>query len=213
MNFPFTASVAGAGGRYSMSILVPREKRRDFVLQVLTAVILGICFLNPLTERLEYGNAILFMFSHYALFLVGFCLSYRIVSLHPLTALPGLVIAVIWHFPVTFAVSGAVPAFRVFEESTIALAGFLIGSSLDRMPSLPKSALTILWFCSDTALSVLFIVLPGIYYHSSILQSAYTPSQFVVLGVAMIFFMNAVIAFILYRYVRKLRPLLMSDET
>ncbi len=195
-----------------MPLLIHGKVKEKVVSQVVLSVALGILFLNPYTEGAEYSNAILFMFSHYALFLIGFALSYRITSLHPLSAIPGAAIAVAWHLPLPFALSGSLLPYRLLEESTLVLSGWLTGSSIHLMHSLSKSVLLALWFCADTVLSVIFILQPFLYSDRGISQSPYSSSQFVILGVAMVFFMNAVIAYVVFRYVSKFRPVMLSEE-
>lgn len=193
-------------------MLIRRGERVRLLPRAVASVLIGAAFLNPAVEGIEYNNAILFMFSHYALFAAGLLLSYRLTRLPSVAVLPGAAIAVLWHLPYPFAVSGALFTYRVMEESTLVMGGWFVGSSLTGMSSNMKSLLLALWFSADTALTILFLVLPQLYSRAIIPASPYSPSEFVLLGVAMIFFMNGIIAYLVYRYVKKYRPLLLSEE-
>lgn len=190
-----------------------RGANKNYALaQIISSFILAAAFLNPYTENAESVNAVPFMFSHYALFLSGFALSYRLAKLPPWTVIAGSLIAIFWHLPYPFAISGSVFAFRIIEEGTLILSGWLVGASIHDISSTGRSILLALWFAADTALSIVFLVAPGLYSNSTLSVSPYPPSQFVILGIAMIFFMNGVIAYLIYRYMRKYRSILLSEE-
>lgn len=195
-----------------MPVYVRGGSKENAIPQIILSFLLAAAFLNPYVEGIEYSNSIPFMFSHYALFLAGFGLSYRFARLPAWTAVPGSLIAVFWHLPYPFAISGALFAYRVLEEGTLILSGWIVGSSIHDMSSTGRSILLALWFFADTALSIVFLLLPGLYSSSQLSASPYPPGQFVVLGIAMIFFMNGVIAYLIYRYMRKYRSVLLSEE-
>ncbi len=202
----------GGAGTERPGRFVPQEERGRFLTRFIFAFAITSLFLNPYVERLQYSSSVAFMFSHYALFSAGFALSYRTVRVSSWFALPAALISVLWHFPLPFAASAALPSCRYIEEGTLILSGFLIGASLDRMLPKLRSALLVLWFTADTALSILFIVLPGPYSTGSLPLSPYPASQLILLGVLMIFFMNGVIAYVVYRYVRRFRSIILSEE-
>lgn len=195
-----------------MPVYVRKEEKENVITQIILSFLLAAAFLNPYTERAEFVNSIPFMFSHYALFLAGFALSYRLARLPPWAAVAGSIIAVFWHFPYPFAVSGSLFTYRILEEGTLILSGWLVGASIHDISSTGRSVLLALWFSADTALSIIFLLRPGLYSSSQLAASPYPAGQFVVLGIAMIFFMNGVIAYLIYRYMRKYRSILLSDE-
>lgn len=214
MNHISSSTTAGSGGAEAVSLpkIVPAAERGPFLARFVFAFVVTSLFLNPYVERLQYSNSIAFMFSHYALFSAGFALSFRTIRISPWFAVPAAVISVLWHFPLPFAASAALPPYRYLEEGTLVLSGFLVGASLDRMLPKLRSLMLVLWFTADTALSILFIVLPEPYSSVSLRLSPYPASQLILLGVLMIFFMNGVIAFVVYRYVRRFRSVILSEE-
>jgi hypothetical protein len=175
---------------------------------LISALLLIALSVNPVTEKIDGTNAIVFMFSHYALFLAGFLISFRVFRTGRYMLIAGTFLAAIWHLPVPFAISGASAAYRLLEEIAMIAAGFLIGSSVGQFSSFSKSILFALWIAGDTALSVVFILFPEIYSHSDLPVSPFPPGQFVILGVLMVFFMNSVIAAVVYLHVRRFGNLL-----
>ena len=151
-----------------MPVYIRGGRKENVVAQVMLAFLLAAAFLNPYIEGIEYSSSIPFMFSHYALFLSGFALSYRLARLPAWTAVPGSFIAVFWHLPYPFAISGALFAYRVFEEGTLILSGWIVGASIHEIYSTGRSILLALWFSADTALSVLFLLFPALYSSSQL---------------------------------------------
>ncbi len=193
--------------------IIERNQMGHIPVRIAFVLCLGAVFLNPVTERIEFTNAIPFMFSHYAIFVIGLLLSYRLFRLPPWLAAIGSSIAVFWHLPYTFLLSGVNPFYRIVEELSLGIGGWLVGSSLRWMKSPFKSAMLVIWFVSDTALSILFIISPTLYSRAGGPNSPYLPSQFIILGIAMIFFMNGVIAYIVYQYLRRYRSVLLSEDS
>jgi hypothetical protein len=107
-----------------------------------------------------------------------------------------------WHFPMTFALSAKLLAFRFPEEATIFLGGVLIGSNQPAMSQRLKTGLLGVWVLADSILSAIFILDPKAF--SGVAASPFSGAQFILTGVAMAIFMNIVLAYILYGYFRKL---------
>jgi hypothetical protein len=165
--------------------------------------VLAIVFINPFTEGVEFTSPLVFMFSHYALFAAGLILGYTLFSVERRVWVIGAIVAVIWHIPQPFALSAGLQSFRAIEEATMILGGLLMGSNIKTMRQITKLTLTVLWLVGDTTLSVLFIGKPTLYSHSSIAYSPYQPSGFPITGVAMVLWMNAVLIYLVYTYVRR----------
>ena len=185
-----------------------KKQSRSFIARFVISAVLLVTFVNPYIESSEYRNALVFMFSHYALFIAGFVITYGIVKTPRLAMLPVSIVSVYWHLPIPFALSGALPFFRLIEELSLFTAGLVAGSAVNSLSSKAKSALLGLWVLADTGLSVMFLVLPRIYSHAAIPLSPYPPFQFVMLGIAMVFFMNVVVAFVVYSHVRHIGAIL-----
>ena len=81
---------------------------RGVIIRVALAAGLFASFLNAYSESMEYRYALLFMFSHYALFIAGFALSYRSVAFPKWAVLPASFLVVYWHLPAPFALSAAI---------------------------------------------------------------------------------------------------------
>lgn len=141
------------------------------------------------------------MLSHYALFIAGFALGYALFRFGRRLWLVGVFFAVLWHTPQAFALSAAMAAYRLLEESTLLAGGVLTGSSAHSMGEKTKLALLALWVVGDTLLSVVFIGRPELYSRAP--HSPYGSSGFPPTGVAMIVFMNVVLAYTLYEYAKK----------
>lgn len=186
------------------------DERRPtkYAARIISAVLLTVASVNPETEAIEGTNAVVFMFSHYALFVAGFLVSFRIFRTVRHALIAGIFLAAIWHLPFPFALSGASDEYRIIEEITMFAAGFLVGSSVEQLTSLSKSVLFALWIVGDSALSVIFILFPKIYSSKDISISPFPADQFIILGVLMIFFMNSIIAIAVYVYVRQFGNLL-----
>ena len=141
-----------------------REKLKmqygGFVTRAIVSTVLLASFLNPFTEATEYGNALVFMFSHYALFVAGFALTYKKVRLPGWTFILASIAAAYWHFPIPFALSGSIQIYRFLEEVSLILSGLIAGSALDSFSSKIKLIIFGLWVLGDTGLSVIFIILP-----------------------------------------------------
>lgn len=174
--------------------------------------VLVASFINPFTERIEFASPLVFMFSHYALFAAGLILGYTLLGLRKWVWVAGVVVAVFWHLPGPFALSAGLPSFRAVEEVTMLLGGLLMGSNIKTMKQVTKLTLTVLWVVGDTALSVLFIGEPTLYSHSKIAYSPYRPSAFPITGVAMVLWMNAVLIYLVYAYVRRVSTTMVKAQ-
>jgi len=170
---------------------------------LLTAVLLAALSLNPLTERLDASSATVLMFSHYALFLCGFALVYGRMRLKGILIFPAALLAALWHLPYLFDVSATTAAYRIGAEASMFISGLLISGTLPSLSRAAKGIMFLLWFISDTALSILFIIRPGLYSKSGETLSPFASMQFIELGIAMIFFMNAVLAVVVIMQGRK----------
>ena len=193
-----------------------REKLKmqygGFVTRAIVSTVLLASFLNPFTEATEYGNALVFMFSHYALFVAGFALTYKKVRLPGWTFILASIAAAYWHFPIPFALSGSIQIYRFLEEVSLILSGLIAGSALDSFSSKIKLIIFGLWVLGDTGLSVIFIILPGAYSSSDVALSPYPFFQFTILGVAMVFFMNAIVALVVYVHLKRIGRILSTME-
>ncbi len=183
-----------------------------FAARLVISATLLICFLNPYAESLDYINAAVFMFSHYALFVAGFLISYRMAKLPKWVLIPVCTVSVFWHLPVPFVLSGSIPIYRLFEELSLFAAGLLAGPVMGSLSSKAKSALLGLWVIADTGLSIIFLVMPGVYAFPEMPISRYPAFQFQITGIAMIFFMNAVIALVAYMHVKRIGMMHRADK-
>ena len=171
---------------------------------------MAIAFINPFTEGVEFTSPLVFMFSHYALFAAGLILGYTLLSAKRRVWVVGVIVAVVWHIPQPFALSAGIPSFRAIEEATMILGGLLMGSNIKTMKQVTKLTLTALWVVGDTALSVLFIGEPTLYSHPTIAYSPYESSGFPITGVAMVLWMNAVLIYLVYTYVKKVNATILK---
>ncbi len=177
---------------------------RGVIMRVALAAGLFASFLNAYSESMEYRYALLFMFSHYALFIAGFALSYRSVAFPKWVVIPASFLAVYWHLPAPLALSAAIQTYRLLEETSLILSGLLMGGCIRYFSPKIKLALFGIWIAADSALSIVFIVAPGVYSSSGIPLSPYPPFQFVMLGIAMVFFMNGIIALVVYLQMKRI---------
>lgn len=178
--------------------MVPAKDRG----RVVFCAALVALFVNPWVEAGEASSPTLFMFSHYALFGAGMLLGTALGRGRPGLWVFGVFFALLWHTPQGFALSAALPPFRAAEEASMFLGGLLTGSSLRFMGEKTRLVLLALWVVGDTLLSVIFIGRPQLYSQAA--HSPYVSSGFPVTGVAMVFLMNALLAYLLYRYVENI---------
>jgi len=78
------------------------------------------------------------------------------------------------------------------------LGGFSAGFSVPSKSGVFKATLFGLWVLSDTVLSVIFLVNPKLYTD----YPPYSPSELQIVGVAMILFMNVIVAIVIYLYTK-----------
>lgn len=169
--------------------------------KITTVLLFILLWVNPYTEKLNGNSALVFMFSHYSLCLVGLLVGIFFLKWPKGLWFLGIALLTLWHLPLFFALSAKSYAFRVPEEATIFLGGLFIGSNFHTMKSKMKIILFVIWIVADTALSAIFIVAPFIY--SDVPSSPFAGYQFIITGVAMVFFMNGVIAYVVYLYVKR----------
>ncbi|MEM3851912.1 MAG: DUF1404 family protein [Methanomassiliicoccales archaeon] len=159
---------------------------------MIVALVLLFLSLNPFTEATEYSDVIVFMLTHYAIFAGGFLL-FRNVRLPSLLLFPSAALLILWHLPFLFYLSAKFPLYRYTMEVSVFAAGCM-GASAAMLQLRTKAVLLALWLLGDTALAAIFIVMPRPF----MMDTAYPLWQFIVLGLIMVLFMNAVIVIILY---------------
>jgi Protein of unknown function (DUF1404). len=160
---------------------------------------LVLLFVNPWVEALDFRNPLPFMFSHYALFISGFLFSsWYFKKTIKWAWVFSVFVAALWHTPYFFSVSATNLVYRALEESTLFLGGFSAGFSVPSKSGVFKATLFGLWVLSDTVLSVIFLVNPKLYTD----YPPYSPSELQIVGVAMILFMNVIVAIVIYLYTK-----------
>jgi hypothetical protein len=181
------------------------------VSELALTLALAVAFVNPYTENAEGTSAFLFMLSHYALYVAGLIVGYRVLRL-PLAEwtliLVGVIPALVWHLPAPFALSAKVFQFRILEESTLFAGGVILGSGIRRAASWLRVALFGLWVAGDTGISLVFVAKPELYATGS----PYTSSGIVLTGIAMVFLMNILVALVLYAYFRSVTTRLSKER-
>ena|GEM_PF-346083 len=172
-------------------------KRRFFI----STFLLLLC-INPVTEEQILRSPLIFMLTHYGLYAAGIylgqgrrgTLSYVIL---------GIVPAVVWHLPWTFALSAGSLYFRAIDQVTMFLGGFLIGSGLSSLSQRAKALLFGLWMVSDTTLSVLFMTSSSYYTFLFVPYSPYSPNQLPAAGYGTFFLMNMLAVYVLMLYLNR----------
>jgi Protein of unknown function (DUF1404). len=159
---------------------------------------LVLLFVNPWVEALDFRNPLPFMFSHYALFISGFLFLAGTLKNNKVGLGFSVFVAALWHTPYFFSVSATNLVYRALEESTLFLGGFSAGFSVPSKSGVFKATLFGLWVLSDTVLSVIFLVNPKLYTD----YPPYSPSELQIVGVAMILFMNVIVAIVIYLYTK-----------
>jgi hypothetical protein len=181
------------------------SRRRISLPRATGLIVLLVSWLNPFVEGLNSDYAYVFMFSHYAIFASGVAVGLWYLKWPSSVWMVGVVLVSIWHLPIPFSLSAELFDYRVLEESTILLGGIFVGANLHSMGQRLKMGLFIMWILADSVLSGIFIVDPTAF--STVSGSTFSSIQFIVTGIAMAFFMNFVIAYLLYGYFSRFRAL------
>jgi hypothetical protein len=180
--------------------------------RVVASVILIVASVNPLVEKLDSTSAVVFMFTHYSLFAAGILLGGILFLARRGLWAAGAAIAVLWHVPQLFALSAGSDTFRALEELTMILGGLLVGLGARAASVKTRLLLVALWVAGDTALSILFIADPYVYSNVVIGYSPYPPEAFPPTGIAMVLFMNIVVAYLVYVYVKRINSRLLKSH-
>ncbi len=157
---------------------------------------------NPITEELEFHQEFLFMLTHYALFIGGFLLAYKLLRLPIYSVLGGIFLAVFWHIPYFFALAGAYPKVRAVNDITLLLAGVLAGGALHALNNGIRLSLLIAWMGADSVLAI--ILLAGWPPYSNMVYpfSPFPESQEFLTGLSMFFIMFVIFLVAIANFLR-----------
>ncbi|BBG24776.1 hypothetical protein IC006_2110 [Sulfuracidifex tepidarius] len=164
-------------------------------------VLIGLA-VNPFTETVEFHQEFVFMLSHYALFIGGFLLAYKILKLPSYAILGGAFLAVFWHVPYFFALAGAFPVFRALNDTTLIIGGILAGGSLHALNNGIRLSLLIAWMGADSVLAI--ILLAGWPPYSNLVYpfSPFSEPQEFLTGLSMFFIMFVIFLVAIANFLR-----------
>lgn len=180
------------------------DKKELKVIHFIPPVIILALFLNPYIEAQQTNYQWLFMTAHYALFIAGLLLMYKIVRGSPLLLIPSAFLVSFWHYPYFFALAAAYPFYRAINDLSFIVAGALAGISAYRLSTLVRFSLIILWMIVDTILSLVFVLQIPVYSNLEYSFSPYSVSQELDTGIAMFIVMSVIIVYIFARFLKEL---------
>lgn len=178
-------------------------KQRDIIFSIL-AISLGVWPFFPQTLAYIPYSPLVLMMTHYSLFTSGFILSYLYLRFNKWIGLLGILPVVTFHLPYFFSLSGAFLSWTFLDYASMFLSGVLIAQSVRGFSRKANAALFILYMIGDTVLSILFILGYPAYTSEEIPFSPYSPGQLVDTGIAMLIIMNAVMAYVLIYFLKRI---------
>ncbi|BFI76810.1 DUF1404 domain-containing protein [Sulfurisphaera ohwakuensis] len=167
-------------------------------------LILILAFVNPYVEEVMFNNEEVFMASHYALAIAGGLVGYYYFSGRNYFAYLGSLLIVIWHLPELFTLGGGILTFRVLDEISLFVGGFLIGLAVRNMRLIEKILLFVLWMLGDTTLAVVLVIQYPFYTSPPLSYSPYPSTQEPLTGYVMIIAMTAILGFLLFKAFKNL---------
>ncbi len=171
-------------------------------INLVLSIVLIAAFVNPVVERLQSVNPIVFMLDHYAMFLSGSLLGYRYFRGSLLTLSLGSFLAVFWHYPLFFDLAGSYISYRLACEATLFLGGILAGSYIPKMSLTTKVASLALYMFGDSLLSIFFILEYPQYSNVYFPLLSWGPSQLPGVGIAMFAVMNVILVYAIFKLMK-----------
>lgn len=172
------------------------NKKELKITHFIPSLVLLLLFLNPYIEVQETSYQWLFMAAHYALFIGGFYLTYKILSGSSIWIVPSAFIVVFWHYPYFFALGASYLLFRGLNDFFFIFAGALAGIAVSKLSMLIKYSLLVLWMTVDTIFSLIFLFENPLYSNIAYNFSPYSPSQEFNTAIAMFIIMSIIIAYV-----------------
>jgi len=169
---------------------------------LIAPIVLIALAVNPYTEIQESHLEFLFMLSHYALFIGGFLLAYKLLKLPSISVLGGIFLAVLWHIPYFFALAAAFPVFRALNDSTLIIGGIMAGGSLISLNNGFKLSLLVAWMGADTVLAILLLAGWPPYSNMIYPFSPFPESQEFLTGLSMFFVMFVIFLIAIANFLR-----------
>lgn len=180
------------------------DKKRLRITNFIPSLVLLVLFLNPYVEAQETLYQWLFMTAHYALFIGGFFLTYKLLRSSALWIIPSAFIVGFWHVPYFFALAAAYPLFRGLNDFFFILAGILAGIGSYNLSLLYRFSLLIVWMTVDTVLSIVFLLQNPAYSNLVYAFSPYSISQEINTAVVMWIVMSAIIVYVFGKFLKEL---------